>query len=173
MKIIQKTIDRAIGFKVDFLTVIEYSHTTKNHWFKCMCDCGNTCIKDISELRRYKKRHIHPASCGCLKTTGQRKRNAHTDHKCFSCNKEFKLNKYRSDRLTNTFCSTNCYYEALRNFKELSPSYKERNILQKFFDEKWTRLKMSARKRKKEFSLEQDDLYKCYINKVHSYIVHL
>lgn len=75
-----------VGQKFDRLTVIEdlgyyQKEGTKNkrHYVKCLCECGNSCIIDLTRLKNGKTK-----SCGCLKTNspkrgGKKHNNYYTD----------------------------------------------------------------------------------------------
>ena len=53
------------GQKFGMLTVIDFSHKEKNHYYwKCECECGNICIKNGSNLKSGSTK-----SCGCLHDT--------------------------------------------------------------------------------------------------------
>lgn len=49
------------GQKFNRLTVIEYSHTKGNAYWKCCCECGNETVVVGTKLRSG-----HTKSCGCL-----------------------------------------------------------------------------------------------------------
>lgn len=58
----QLNCDSIIGYKYGMLLVVEYTHTAqKNRFYRCICDCGNTCIKRGTYIKRNR---VH--SCGCL-----------------------------------------------------------------------------------------------------------
>ena len=66
MKQQDKIKNDIIGIRYGRLTVISYSHKEKrkssgyNHYYNCLCDCGNKCIAERNSLGRTKN------SCGCL-----------------------------------------------------------------------------------------------------------
>lgn len=63
-----------IGQKFGKLTVIEFAYRKdKKYLWKCLCECGNTCIVDGYRLRSNKTR-----SCGCLRVIENTK---HGDYK--------------------------------------------------------------------------------------------
>lgn len=52
-----------VGNVYGHLKVLEYSHVSnKSHYWKCVCDCGNTTIVQRSNLVSGKTK-----SCGCKK----------------------------------------------------------------------------------------------------------
>lgn len=65
-------INDIIGQRFGNLTVIEATqeHKGRNRLYKCLCDCGNTCIKQRNNLLTG-----HTSSCGCLLSKGEEKIN--------------------------------------------------------------------------------------------------
>lgn len=64
-----KKIDIEVGQKFGRLTVIEDlgcfikdGTKKKSHYIRCLCDCGNECIVNMSNLARG-----NTISCGCLR----------------------------------------------------------------------------------------------------------
>jgi len=53
-----------VGLKSGKLTVIEFSHKDKSLFWKCLCECGNSCVIQGYRLKSNKTR-----SCGCIVAT--------------------------------------------------------------------------------------------------------
>lgn len=85
---------------------------------------------------------------------------------CQNCNKEFKIKESRIKRTNIICCSMKCRTELYKNFPEKNPSFRNRNIEEKFFDEKLTRIKMGAKRRniKIDNNLLGKDLYNIWIS---------
>ena len=69
------------------------------------------------------------------------------NHICPNCHKEIYIKPSRLKRTNLVFCNMKCRTEYYNKHKECFPRYKERTEIEKFFDEKFTRWKMGARKR--------------------------
>ncbi|MFV0149765.1 hypothetical protein OBJ95_06025 [Empedobacter falsenii] len=159
-------------YKFGKLTPIKISYINKNHvkiW-ECKCDCGN--VKDILRTSLITG---NSKSCGCL-VKEPRVVEKKPNHFCPCCNKKIYIKPSRLIKNKLVFCNMSCRTNYYNMNKNLIPTYKNRNDLQKFFDEKCTRLKMSARKRNIFFSndLNGGVLFKiwnkqkglCYYSKV-------
>jgi len=57
-----------VGGQFNYLTVKSYSHSRRDRYWNCLCDCGNQCLATTNQLTSGNKK-----SCGCLrkKTTAQ------------------------------------------------------------------------------------------------------
>lgn len=151
-------MDNLIGKKFGRLTVVAFVKMNKHYaqvW-KCKCDCG----KEI-EVVRQSLISGNTRSCGCLNDEVRHQKKTKTNnHSCPNCKKECYIKPSRLRRNSLVFCCMECRTEYYKKHKELIPTYKERTEEQKFFDEKFTRWKMSARKRGIPFdeSLTSKDL---------------
>ena len=137
-------------YKFGKLTPIRVSHTNKNHvkiW-ECKCDCGN-----VKNIIRTSLITGNSKSCGCL-VKEPKVISKTPNHICPCCNKHIYIKPSRLIRSNLVFCDMKCRTKFYNINKELIPTYKNRSKLEKFFDEKCTRLKMSARKRARSFSDE-------------------
>jgi hypothetical protein len=60
---VRLSTDGEIGNRYGLLKVIELSEIRKSRkYFKCVCDCGNNVIAEMTQLRMGKTK-----SCGCLR----------------------------------------------------------------------------------------------------------
>lgn len=136
-------------YKFGKLTPIKYLRTNSNggQIWECLCDCGNT-----KNILRNSLITGMTKSCGCLVKNPEYKREPATTHECPNCKVLFKIKPNRLKRQKISCCSIGCKVEYFNNNKELNVHYKNRNNIEKFFDEKYTRMKMGARKRKIPFS---------------------
>jgi hypothetical protein len=136
-------------YKFGKLTPVKYLNTNSNgaQLWECLCDCGN--IKNV--LRNSLISNV-TKSCGCLVKNPENKGEKVINHECPNCGSLFKVKPSRLKRTKTVCCSMVCKVELFNNNKELNPHYKNRNEIEKFFDEKYTRIKMGARKRKIPFS---------------------
>ena len=60
-------IDKHIGLKISKVRILGRveDYSTKNQKYNCICDCGNTVLKEYSILLASLK-HNHQVSCGCI-----------------------------------------------------------------------------------------------------------
>lgn len=158
------------GKRFGKLTVLSFVKRNNNYvqiW-KCLCDCGNEVNVIRTSLIRGNTR-----SCGCLNNeTRVKKRPKLNNHICPNCGIECYIKPSRLKKSSLIFCCMDCRTRYYQTHKELMPKFKVRTKEQKFFDEKFTRWKMSARKRKISFdeTLTSADLmelwekqrHKCY-----------
>lgn len=88
------------------------------------------------------------------------------NHICPNCLKPCKIKPSYLKRTGTVCCSMACRTEYYKKYPEFNHSYKNRTQIEKFFDEKFTRWKSSARKRKIVFdnSLTSKDLYTLWLN---------
>lgn len=145
-----------VGMKFNMLTVVRKSDKKSSRgvvWL-CKCDCGG--FKDVvsSELKIGNVK-----SCGCIKRIGlevgqKSKKSTSINHSCPSCNIIFKVKPSRLKRSSYVCCSMACREKYLSRNPHFRGNSKIRSEIERFFDEKATRLKMSAKKRGKYF----DDL---------------
>lgn len=59
-----KPLKNLIGERFGILTVVDFDHKEGkgNYFYKCICDCGNECVKRLSYLKRTNRGR---KSCGC------------------------------------------------------------------------------------------------------------
>lgn len=141
------------GYKFNLLTVVSRSDKKSNRGvvWSCVCECGGR--KDVvsSDLKSGNVK-----SCGCIRTSGleigkKLNKDRSSSHVCPSCNVDFKVKPSRLKRNLVVCCSISCREKYLSKNPEKRPRYKNRSDEESFFYEKATRLKISARKRGKEY----------------------
>lgn len=142
------------GEKFNMLTVINRSNvkSTRGVVWDCRCDCGGFKQVVSSNLRSGNVK-----SCGCISDVGLKigqslRKSTSINHTCPSCSIVFKVKPSRLARSSYVCCSMECREAYLKLNPRKRGGYKERTSVEKFFSEKATRLKMSARRRGKEFS---------------------
>jgi len=101
----RNNFENIIGQRFGRLIVLEFSHKDRYYckYFKCQCDCGNTCLAMASGLRlNYYK------SCGCLRK------------ECGTRNIKFAIQGSKmKKRLPDGICAFNeLYYTYKRNSKK-------------------------------------------------------
>lgn len=111
--------------------------------WECSCDCGN-----IKNILRSSLISNSTKSCGCLVKKPEGLKEKRTTHRCLNCETDFFVRPSRLKRSNYVFCSMSCKVEYFNTNKEANPCYKHRSDEKRFFDEKATRLKTAARKRK-------------------------
>ena len=145
------------GMKFGRLTPIRYLGNNKNHvqiW-ECECECGNHIQTLRTSLLQGNTR-----SCGCLNDESRHKKRTQDNCVCPTCGTSFRVKPSRLKKSGIIFCSQKCRTEYLHEHKEMIPTYKNFTPIESFFHAKYTRWKMSARKRNIPFSedLTPDDL---------------
>lgn len=159
--------DSLEGKRFGRLTVLSFVRMNKHYTqvWKCKCDCGNEI-----EVVRTSLIQGNTRSCGCLNNeVRMNKRNKPNNHICPNCKKGCYIKPSRLQRNSLVFCCMECRTEYYNKHKKLIPKYKLRTDEQKFFDEKFTRWKMSARKRKIPFDekLTSKDLFELWEKQKH------
>lgn len=141
------------GHKFNMLTVINRSDkkSSRGVVWECKCDCGG--LKDVvsTDLK-----NGNVKSCGCISKIGlsighKSSKSNSISHKCPECNIEFKVKVSRLIKSSYVCCSMGCKTIYVSKNPHKNGKFKNRSDIQRFFDEKVTRLKSSSRKRGKEF----------------------
>lgn len=141
------------GQKFNKLLVVSKSESKSPRGviWNCLCDCGGT--KEVCSID-LKTNNVK--SCGCLSEVGLKV--GHEKQKvkgilvaCINCNLIFKVKPSYKEKCKLISCSINCREAYLKAHPEQRASFKNRTPVEKFFDEKLTRLKMSAKKRGIDF----------------------
>lgn len=142
------------GMKFNMLTAIARSEkkSPRGAVWDCSCECGGFKQVVSSDLKSGNVK-----SCGCIASSGLKigqklRKSISIDHTCPSCSIVFKVKPSRMRKSSYVCCSMACREKYLSNNQEKRGGYKKRTEVERFFDEKSTRLKMSARKRSKDYS---------------------
>lgn len=145
--------DDISGKKFNMLTALKRSNnkSSRGAVWTCKCDCGG--VKDVvsAELKSGNVK-----SCGCIKYRGLvigqnlRKKNENITT-CPECNIHFHVKPSILKRSSFVCCSMKCKNAYLSKNTQKIGNSKNRSDVERFFDEKATRLKSSAKKRGKEF----------------------
>lgn len=142
------------GLKFGLLSVVGRSNekSSRGVVWRCECECGG--VKNVASTD-LKSGNVK--SCGCISKNGlaigqKLRKSSSINHTCPSCSIEFKVKPSRLARSSYVCCSMACREKYLSINQEKRGRYKKRTEVERFFDEKSTRLKMSARKRSKDYS---------------------
>ena len=149
------------GKKYNMLTVTGRSEikSPRGVVWDCFCDCGGEKSVVSVDLKSGTVK-----SCGCIKFAGleigwKSKTLQSNMHTCPACGLMFQVKPSRLKKSNFVCCSMVCKEDYLKENPHLRGAYKDRSDLQKFFDEKCSRLKASAKKRSKEVDVELDSDY--------------
>lgn len=147
------------GQKFGRLTAINFLRMDpgyKQVWL-CKCDCGNYKEVPMSQLRMG-----HTKSCGCIMAEKKKNKKKEYDSSrtpncyCSNCGKHFYAQPYRIKHQRYICCSKECKREYLHRHPHLCSTFKHDTVESKFFGSKFTRWKMSARKRGISFDDSMD-----------------